>query len=209
MSLSHTPPSSWSAPTGLARARVYRLGRHRSPQTLVGASRKHPYRVRRSDFREGGRDVSRCIEPGNADYVATVHYLDIRHEQRIVFTEDVTHGNKRVSAALISVELTPKGKSTHLALTMQIASFDGAGHGAWLPVRLVRRTGQSRQGILTMTKRNITHSTFVIERDYRMRRQKCSPPSPIRRRKRNGSWAPRTGTNQTTSWISASAAKRV
>ena len=80
-----------------------------------------------ADFREGGRDVSRCIEPGNADYVATVTYLDIRGDQRIVFAEDVVHGSKRVSAALISVELTPNGGETHLALTMQIASFDGAG----------------------------------------------------------------------------------
>ena len=80
-----------------------------------------------ADFREGGKDISRCIEPGNADYVATVSYLDIRKDQRIVFTEDVVHGDKRVSAALISVELTPRGAETHLALTMQIASFDDAG----------------------------------------------------------------------------------
>lgn len=80
-----------------------------------------------ADFREGGKDVSRCIEPGNADYVATVTYVDIRKGQRIVFAEDVVHGNTRVSAALISMELTPKGAETHLALTMQIASFDEAG----------------------------------------------------------------------------------
>lgn len=80
-----------------------------------------------ADFREGGRDVSRCIEPGNADYVATVLYIDVRHGERIVFAEDVVHGDKRVSAALISVELTPRGAQTRLALTMQIASFDGAG----------------------------------------------------------------------------------
>ncbi|MEQ1818252.1 MAG: SRPBCC domain-containing protein [Terricaulis sp.] len=80
-----------------------------------------------ADFREGGKDVSRCIEPGNADYVATVTYVDIRKDQRIVFAEDVVHGNTRVSAALISVEMTPKGAQTHLALTMQIASFDEAG----------------------------------------------------------------------------------
>lgn len=80
-----------------------------------------------ADFREGGKDVSRCIEPGNADYVATVTYIDIRKDQRLVFAEDVVHGEKRVSAALISMELTPKGAQTHLALTMQIASFDEAG----------------------------------------------------------------------------------
>lgn len=81
-----------------------------------------------ADFREGGKDVSRCIEPRNADYVATVNYLDIRRDQRIVFAEDVVHGDKRVSAALISVELSPLGPAaTQLALTMQIASFDEAG----------------------------------------------------------------------------------
>jgi len=80
-----------------------------------------------ADFREGGKDVSRCIEPGNADYVATVVYIDIREDQRIVFAEDVVHGDKRVSAALISVALTPQGDATRLALTMQIASFDDAG----------------------------------------------------------------------------------
>ena len=80
-----------------------------------------------ADFREGGRDVSRCIEPGNADYVATVTYIDIQKDQRIVFAEDVTHGGKRVSAALISMVLTPQVSATHLALTLQIASFDGAG----------------------------------------------------------------------------------
>lgn len=79
-----------------------------------------------SDFREGGREISRCIEPGNADYVAIVHYLDIKADRRIVFAEDVAHGSSRVSAALISVELSPKGAATRLALTMQIASFDGA-----------------------------------------------------------------------------------
>lgn len=80
-----------------------------------------------ADFREGGRDVSRCIEPGNEDYVAAVTYIDIKRDQRIFFVEDIVHGKKRVSAALISVELTPKGAAvTHLLLTMQIASFDDA-----------------------------------------------------------------------------------
>jgi uncharacterized protein YndB with AHSA1/START domain len=81
----------------------------------------------RSEFREGGVDVSRCVEPGKADYVAHVHYLDICQDQRIVFVESVSHDNARVSAALISVELTPQGDGARLLLTMQIASFDGAG----------------------------------------------------------------------------------
>lgn len=80
-----------------------------------------------ADFREGGRDLSRCIEPGNEDYVADVRYIDIKQDRRILFVEDIAHGETRVSAALISVELTPKGYATHLLLTMQIASFDEAG----------------------------------------------------------------------------------
>jgi len=80
-----------------------------------------------ADFREGGRDLSRCIEPGNEDYVAAVTYIDIKRDQRIAFVEDIAHGKKRVSAALISMELTPQGAATRLLLTMQIASFDEAG----------------------------------------------------------------------------------
>lgn len=79
-----------------------------------------------ADFREGGRDLSRCIEPGNEDYVAAVTYIDIKRDQRIAFVEDIRHGAKRVSAALITVELTPKAEATRLSLTMQIASFDEA-----------------------------------------------------------------------------------
>ena len=78
-----------------------------------------------ADFREGGRDVSRCIEPGKADYVAEAVYLDIRRDRRIVFAETVANGAARVSAALISVEISPKEASSHLLLTIQMASFDG------------------------------------------------------------------------------------
>ena len=80
-----------------------------------------------ADFREGGRDLSRCIEPGTEDYIAAVTYIDIKRDQRIAFVEDIAHGRKRVSAALISVELSPQGAATRLLLTMQIASFDEAG----------------------------------------------------------------------------------
>lgn len=79
-----------------------------------------------ADFREGGRDVVRCFEPNQADYVATVQYLDIRTDKRIVFAEEVSNGAARVSAALISIELSPAGAGTRLLLTVQIAAFDGA-----------------------------------------------------------------------------------
>ncbi len=78
-----------------------------------------------ADFREGGRDVSRCIEPGKADYVADIVYLDIRRDRRIVFAETVANAGARGSAALISVEITPQDAGARLLLTIQMASFDG------------------------------------------------------------------------------------
>ena len=79
------------------------------------------------DFREGGRDVARCIEADGAEFLATVHYLDIRRAECIVFTEAVAQANANLSAALISVELFPAGEGTRQLVTMQIASFDESG----------------------------------------------------------------------------------
>jgi uncharacterized protein YndB with AHSA1/START domain len=80
-----------------------------------------------ADFRPGGRDVARCIESDGAEFLATVFYLDIRRDQRIVFTEQVAQAHANVSAALISVELSPAGAGTLQRVTMQIAAFDGSG----------------------------------------------------------------------------------
>jgi uncharacterized protein YndB with AHSA1/START domain len=57
--------------------------------------------------------------------VAEIVYLDIRRDRRIVFAETVANAGARVSAALISVEITPKDAGSHLLLTIQMASFDG------------------------------------------------------------------------------------
>jgi uncharacterized protein YndB with AHSA1/START domain len=77
-----------------------------------------------TDFREGGRDVSHCIENGKREHAATVTYLDIQPDKSIVFAEAVSLHGKRLSAALICVELRPRGGETELLLTMQIAAFD-------------------------------------------------------------------------------------
>jgi uncharacterized protein YndB with AHSA1/START domain len=80
-----------------------------------------------SNFRQGGRDLARCLEQDGAEFLATVHYLDIRRDERIVFTESVAQGAVNVSAALISVELYPVSEGTRQLVTMQIASFDQSG----------------------------------------------------------------------------------
>jgi uncharacterized protein YndB with AHSA1/START domain len=80
-----------------------------------------------SNFRQGGRDVARCIEQDGVEFLATVHYLDIRRDERIAFTEAVAQGNANVSAALICVEFYPVSGGTRQLVTMQIAAFDGSG----------------------------------------------------------------------------------
>jgi uncharacterized protein YndB with AHSA1/START domain len=79
-----------------------------------------------ADFREGGRDLVRCYETGKPVWEADVHYLDIRRDSRIVFTELVTGDGVRQSAAMVGVEFAPVGEGTHLLLTLQITAFDGA-----------------------------------------------------------------------------------
>jgi len=79
-----------------------------------------------ADFREGGRDIARCIGNGQPIWEATVHYLDIQRDRRIVFSELVTGDGKRESAAMVGVELWTASEGAHLYLTLQITAFDGA-----------------------------------------------------------------------------------
>jgi uncharacterized protein YndB with AHSA1/START domain len=78
-----------------------------------------------TDFRIGGRDVSRCGPGGNMIFRVENHYLDIVADQRIISTETVSQGEMLLSVALITVELRASGAGTRLVLTDQIAALDG------------------------------------------------------------------------------------
>jgi uncharacterized protein YndB with AHSA1/START domain len=78
------------------------------------------------NFRVGGIDVVRCGESGDMRFLAHVWYADIIPDRRIVMAERVSEAGKRVSAALITVELRPSGRDTLLALTLQITAIDGS-----------------------------------------------------------------------------------
>lgn len=80
-----------------------------------------------TDFRVGGRDLSRCGPKGNALFAVEGRYLDIAAARRIVFSEIVEHEGARLSASLITVEMRHWGAGTVLNLTVQIAAFDGSG----------------------------------------------------------------------------------
>jgi len=79
-----------------------------------------------TDFREGGREVVHCIETVKPIWEAQIHYLDIRRDSLLVFTELVSGEGKHESAALVGVQFTPVPDGTHLIVTLQITAFDGA-----------------------------------------------------------------------------------
>jgi uncharacterized protein YndB with AHSA1/START domain len=79
-----------------------------------------------TDFRVGGRDVSRCGPAGNLIFYVELTYLDIVSAARIVSVETVSQDETRLSVSLITVELQASGRGTRLVLTDQIAALDGS-----------------------------------------------------------------------------------
>jgi uncharacterized protein YndB with AHSA1/START domain len=77
-----------------------------------------------SDFRVGGRDVSRFHFDDGSQYVAEAHYEDIVPEARIVYAYSMVHNGTRISVSLTTVELNPVAKGTRLILTEQMTVLD-------------------------------------------------------------------------------------
>lgn len=81
---------------------------------------------READFRVGGCDVSRCGAADDKRFAVEARYLDIVTDRRIVFAEIVESDGVRLSVSLITVEFEAERGGTHLRLTDQIASLEGA-----------------------------------------------------------------------------------
>ncbi len=83
------------------------------------------------DFRVGGTELARYrylqgMPFSGAVFTSEVIYRDIVPGKRVVATNTMTIGDKRISAALITFELLPAEKGTDLILTHQAAFFEGA-----------------------------------------------------------------------------------
>jgi uncharacterized protein YndB with AHSA1/START domain len=84
------------------------------------------------DFRVGGREKSRFrftggpagAPPAGSEMGNDTTYLDIVPNQRIVFAYTMMVGDRRLSASLATVELTPSGRGTRMLFTEQAAFFD-------------------------------------------------------------------------------------
>ena len=83
------------------------------------------------DFREGGQEVSRrrfkedTPFPG-VELAAINTYDDIVPDRRIVFTQTMTIGGRRISVSLTTVELLAAGAGTDMICTNQVAFFEGS-----------------------------------------------------------------------------------
>jgi uncharacterized protein YndB with AHSA1/START domain len=77
-----------------------------------------------SDFRVGGRDVSRFHFDEGSQFVAEARYEDIVPEARIVYAYSMTHNGTRISVSLTTIELKPVAKGTRLILTEQMTVLD-------------------------------------------------------------------------------------
>jgi len=78
-----------------------------------------------ADFREGGLDVTHCIESDQTTFETRSFYLSIEPARRIVFTEQIFQAGAQLSAALVSVEIESAGAGARQLVTLQIASFVG------------------------------------------------------------------------------------
>jgi uncharacterized protein YndB with AHSA1/START domain len=78
-----------------------------------------------ADFREGGEDRFRCGAKADPNIHGVTRYLDIVANRRVVSSETIAMGGKRLCASLNTLELTAEGDTTKLKSTTQLASFIG------------------------------------------------------------------------------------
>lgn len=79
-----------------------------------------------SDFRVDGRDEFRCGGKSDLPFLGCVRYEDIVENERIVYVESVSEGDRLLSVSLVTWELTPDDTSTKLLVTDQLVALDGA-----------------------------------------------------------------------------------
>jgi len=80
---------------------------------------------RELDFRVGGEEAFEGILPNGIESRYLARFYEIIPDQRIVYTYDMHHDGKHLSLSLVSVQLRPSGRGTHLLLTEQDAYLTG------------------------------------------------------------------------------------
>lgn len=79
------------------------------------------------DFRAGGSEVKRWRTPEGDELTFHAFYLDVAAEQRIIYAYEMSFKGERLSASLVTVELTPSAARTRMTFTEQAAFLGGGG----------------------------------------------------------------------------------
>ena len=77
------------------------------------------------DFRVGGHELHRGIDPNGNAYTFRAVYQDIVEPERILYTYEMLLDETRISVSVATVELRPDGDGTLLVYTEQTAFLDG------------------------------------------------------------------------------------
>ena len=78
------------------------------------------------DFRIDGVDRFVCGGKNDLRFSGVVRYVDITAPWRIVYTEVISEGDKRLAASLVTWSLGDTRDGTRLVVTDQVTSFVGA-----------------------------------------------------------------------------------
>jgi uncharacterized protein YndB with AHSA1/START domain len=78
------------------------------------------------DFRVGGRERVSGGPKGGPRHIFEARYQDIVPDRRIVSTYDMHLDDKRISASLATVDLTPDGAGTRLATRSRSSTWTGS-----------------------------------------------------------------------------------
>lgn len=80
----------------------------------------------KDDFSVGGKDIFRCGSPESLEFHGVVQYEDIVKNQRIIYTETISHKKKKLSVALLTVNLIEVAGGTEIVVTVQVCSLEGS-----------------------------------------------------------------------------------
>jgi uncharacterized protein YndB with AHSA1/START domain len=81
----------------------------------------------RLDFRIGGTEVSRVVEPGGTVHTMQARFLDIVPQQRIVYAYEMLLDDVRISVSLVTVVFEGGRSRTRMTFTEQVVFLDGHG----------------------------------------------------------------------------------
>jgi uncharacterized protein YndB with AHSA1/START domain len=84
----------------------------------------------RLDFRPGGSEISRVVEPDGTAHIMKAHYFDVVPDRRIVYAYEMYLDDIRISVSLVTVMFAPAGRAgatTSMTFTEQVTFLDGHG----------------------------------------------------------------------------------